>query len=125
MKNPVFVDGEFLKKDAKNYYHTMFLNDLVQFAHGCKTNVESHLETPELASLQLQKYGFGLAAALKIMECNTTVFWDRLDQLIQIIDPNFEINKKKRWESKTGLSYTLDFNDLTSSKRVNPDDTCI
>lgn len=46
-----------------------------------------------------------------------------LDQLIITIDPNADINKKKRWASKSGLSYAIDFNDITSYRRVSSDDS--
>lgn len=77
------------------------------------------LETPELGGLIIQKYGYGMAAAVKIL---SEVLDHRIpgevehDAATALVDPSWRENMHRRWNAQAGL-------DLSQSRpgSVQPD----
>lgn len=64
------------------------------------------LETPELGGLIIQKYGYGMAAAVEIL---SEIIDQRLpgevehDAATELVDPSWRENMRRRWNAQAGL----------------------
>jgi hypothetical protein len=76
------------------------LRELKSYAVGRKKDVARGAETPELAALLLDKYAWGVASALKLLEFPARNFTAEADRLVLEIDPDFAENRKKRWAAR-------------------------
>lgn len=59
-----------------------------EFAQGCKADVERGAETPGLASLMVEKYGYGLMKAADVLAVEDShLLTAEVDRLVAEIDP--------------------------------------
>jgi hypothetical protein len=77
------------------------------YAEGRKRDIERGAETPELASLMVEKFGYGMAKAAHIIGLDSKIMAE-VDRLIAEIDPEFRKTRQKRWDSRpAGLLLTV------------------
>jgi hypothetical protein len=76
------------------------LRELKTYADGRKQDVKRGAETPELAALLVEKYAWGVASALKVLEFPARNFIVEADRLVLEIDPKFMENKHRRWAAR-------------------------
>ncbi len=78
------------------------LRKLADYAQGRKSDVARGAETPHLAALLLQKYGYGLCDAFGEVfgrgELGPT--YADVDHAVEEIDPDWRENGKKRWAGR-------------------------
>lgn len=79
--------------------------DLAEYAEGRQIEVNKGRETPELAALLVQKYGYGMLAVLNHLsevEDGPRIGGDlNVDGAVASINPDWRESDKRRWESKT------------------------
>lgn len=79
---------------------------LVEEAEMRARECSQGLETPELGGLVVQKLGYGMAEAVKILE---QVFDVRapgavdFDAATALVDPNWRENMHARWQAQAGI----------------------
>jgi N-acetylglucosamine kinase-like BadF-type ATPase len=73
--------------------------DIRDYARSRQANVARKAETAALAATLVEKYAEGLAKALFIVGIDTNVT-QMADALVREIDPDFEANKKARWNAR-------------------------
>ena len=76
-----------------------------EYAKGRASDVARGAETPKLAALLLQKYGYGIADAVYVlfdngMDIDKSDIYNVVDKEVAKIDPNWRENAKKRWEGR-------------------------
>ncbi|KSQ21776.1 hypothetical protein APB26_32880 [Pseudomonas aeruginosa] len=77
------------------------LRKLDEYAAGRRSDVGRGAESPHLAALMLQKYGYGLCDAAEAIEPGgSLVKYSDVDALVEEIDPNWRENAKKRWAAR-------------------------
>lgn len=88
--------------------------ELRQYADGRKSDVRLGAETPALASLMVEKFGYGLnKAASALGVADSALLTAEVDRLVMEIDPEHRQHQQARWDSRpAALSVT------------NPDGTC-
>lgn len=80
---------------------TSLLRKLGEYASGRKSDVDRGAETPHLAALMLQKYGYGLCDAAELIAPRAgLVKHSDVDILVEEIDPSWRENAKKRWAAR-------------------------
>lgn len=78
--------------------------ELQEYASGRQKDVARGAETPELAALLVEKYGYGLAKAAVLaadmldVPCPDLI--SEVDRWVRRIDPNATENRQKRWERR-------------------------
>lgn len=79
-----------------------------EYAEGRKREVARGAETPALASLMIEKYGYGLIKAAEVLEVSElNLLTAEVDRLVAEIDPQHRKHQQYRWESRpAGLSIT-------------------
>jgi hypothetical protein len=85
------------------------LKKLAEYAKGRASDVARGAETPELAALLLQKYGYGLcdAFALCFPESQDRPSYGDVDAAVAVIDPEWQTSAKRRWAARpAGLAGT-------------------
>lgn len=78
---------------------TDVLRKLADYAEGRKKDVARGAETPHLAGLLVQKYGYGLCDAFAEVfgaKFDGPTYGD-VDRAVTEIDPQWQENAKKRW----------------------------
>lgn len=65
------------------------LNELRNYAENQKRNVAQGAQTPEVAALLLEKYGYGLAKAIQLADLPQINLIEYVHQLTLEIDPHF------------------------------------
>lgn len=84
--------------------HEKLLQEVVDCANGRKSNIERGAETPELAALIVEKYGHGMARALRLLaglaDCSVPDLRKDVDGLVLEIDPRVEDNRSRRWAAR-------------------------
>jgi hypothetical protein len=88
------------------YLGERLLRELRSYAEGRKKDVDRGAETPALAALLVEKYAWGLATAVKLLEFPAQNITAEADKLVAEIDPYFSENKRKRWAGRpAGITY--------------------
>lgn len=91
-----------IDENLKQQIRHRLVSDLREYAEGRKSNVARGAETPELAALLVQKYGYGAATAVSIIfDCLNEPKLDiykELDDIVAKIDPQWNEHQKQRWE---------------------------
>lgn len=84
------------------------LGEINEYAHGRKSDVARGAETPALASLMVEKYGYGLMKAAHLLGvADSELLTAEVDRLVAEIDPEHRKHQQYRWESRpAGLSVT-------------------
>lgn len=79
-----------------------------EYAAGRKSDVSRGAETPALASLMVEKYGYGLMKAADVLELtDSNLLTAEVNRLVVEIDPQHRKHQQYRWESRpSGLSVT-------------------
>lgn len=72
--------------------------DIRDYARSRQADVARNAETAALAATLVEKYAEGLAKALFIVGIDTNIT-QIADALVREIDPDFEANKKARWNA--------------------------
>lgn len=91
------MDNEFVTRQL--------IRRVEEYAKGRTSDVKRGAETPRLAALLLQKYGYGIIDAVFVL-CDNGIKIDRnavckvVDEEVAKIDPNWEENAKERWSGK-------------------------
>lgn len=90
--------------------YEQLLQEIIECAAARKTNIIHGAETPELAALLVEKYGHGMARALKVLanlaNCAATDLTRDVDELVLKIDPCFSENRARRRAARpAGLGY--------------------
>lgn len=84
--------------------HDRVLADLKSYAQSRKRDVARGAETPELAGLLVQKYGYGLAKALdlaaELADHPAPSLMGEVDKLVAEIDPDWRENQVRRFEAR-------------------------
>ena len=75
---------------------------LADYAERRKKDVERGAETPHLAGLLVQKYGYGLCDAFDEIFGSTVIgpTYADVDRAVAAIDPEWEANMNKRWTGR-------------------------
>lgn len=89
-----------LPAEKKEYYFKQILAEFEDYGQSRIKDVARNAETPQLAALLVEKYGYGLAKALFILGFDTQGLYDRIDTMIKEIDPQVKENRKLRWEAR-------------------------
>lgn len=89
-----------LPVQEKEYYFKQILAEFEDYGRSRIKDVGRNAETPQLAALLVEKYGYGLAKALFIMGFDTQELYNRIDTMIKEIDPLVKENRKLRWEAR-------------------------
>src|SRR5262245_50401661 len=79
---------------------------LQEYAEGRADDVSRGLETPALAGLLVQKYGYGMAAAAQVFDdVFETHFRSGIDfdAATASVDPDWRENMHKRWSAKADV----------------------
>lgn len=78
------------------------------YAQERKADIERGAETPALASLMVEKYGYGLMKAAEVLAmADSHLLTAEVDRLVIEIDPQHRKHQQYRWESRpAGLSIT-------------------
>jgi hypothetical protein len=84
------------------------ISEIEQYAVGRKSDIDRGAETPALASLMVEKYGYGLMKAADLLGlADAQLLAATVDRLVVEIDPQFRKRQQYRWESRpAGLSIT-------------------
>jgi hypothetical protein len=84
--------------------HDRVQADLKSYAESRKRDVARGAETPELAGLLVQKYGYGLAKALdlaaELADHPAPSLTTEVDRLVAEIDPHWRENQVRRFEAR-------------------------
>ncbi len=84
----------------------LLIHDLREYAAGRKADVARGAETPALAALLLEKYGYGLAKAASLLRdasdgnIKPSEVMAEVDALVAEIDPEWKAHRHLRWESR-------------------------
>lgn len=86
----------------------LLIAELRQYADGRKSDVRRGAETPALASLLVEKFGYGLSkAAGALGVSDSALLTAEVDRLVQEIDPEYRQHQQTRWDSRpAALSLT-------------------
>lgn len=78
------------------------------YAEGRKSDIARGAETPALASLMIEKYGYGLMKAADVLGvAESNLLTAEVDRLVADIDPQHRKHQQYRWgSSPAGLSIT-------------------
>jgi len=88
--------------------------ELRLYADGRKSDVSRGAETAALASLMVEKFGYGLSkAAAALGVGDSAILTAEVDRLVEEIDPEHRHHQQGRWDSRPAA--------LTVT---NPDGTC-
>ena len=75
-----------------------------RYAESRKKDVARGAETPELAALLVQKYGYGLAdsasLAANLEDCPKPDLMKDVDQLVASIDPDWRTHQQRRFDAR-------------------------
>ena len=84
--------------------HDRVKANLKSYAESRKKDVARGAETPELAGLLVQKYGYGLAQALDLAadlaDHPAPGLMAEVDRLVAEIDPDWRANQVRRFEAR-------------------------
>lgn len=88
-----------------NYVTEELIKNIQQYAKGRASDVKRGAETPRFAALLLQKYGYGILEAVRILDdenrtIDTAKLWKVVDEEVEKIDPQWREHMHKRWEGK-------------------------
>lgn len=89
----------------QKYTTERLIFEIQNYAKGRTSDVERGAETPRFAALLLQKYGYGMIDAIRIMTDNdrsidTSLLYKILDEEVEKIDPKWQEHMKERWEAR-------------------------
>jgi hypothetical protein len=80
------------------------LEDLEGYGEGRLKDVRRGAETPALAALLLEKYGYGLSQALRraaeVMAVPHVDLTPEVDRWTHEIDPHFDAHRQQRWSAR-------------------------
>lgn len=84
------------------------LAEIRSYADGRKSDVARGAETPALAALMFEKYGYGLVKAAGILGVPAPdQLMQEVDRLVVEINPECRRHRQYRWESRpAGLALT-------------------
>lgn len=75
-----------------------------EYAEGRASDVANGLETPRFAALLLQKYAYGIADAVRVLQVNglevDTSLYSVVDEEVAKIDPKWREHMHERWASR-------------------------
>lgn len=92
--------------DVADRFVKLVIHDLREYAVGRKNDVARGAETPALAALLLEKYGYGLAKAASLLRdasdghIKPPDVIAEVDALVAEIDPDWKAHRHLRWESR-------------------------
>lgn len=100
------------------------IKQIRDYANGRKADIARGAETPTLAALLLQKYGFGLADAVNIFYDNlraSDILIQVLDEETSKIDPQWREHNKERWTGQPADIITCSENEVNDKiqKAIN------
>jgi hypothetical protein len=80
--------------------------EIEHYAIGRKSDVARGAETPALASLMVEKFGYGLVKAADLLGlADSSLLTAGVDRLVVEIDPQYRKHQQCRWDSRpAGLS---------------------
>ncbi|MDN8102610.1 hypothetical protein [Burkholderia multivorans] len=78
------------------------------YAQGRKSDIARGAESPALASLMVEKFGYGLMKAADVLAlADSHLLTAEVDRLVVEIDPQHRKHQQYRWDSRpAGLSIT-------------------
>jgi hypothetical protein len=105
----VRTQAEIAAENLENSGVGRLIADMNEYAKGRKSDVARGAETPALASLMVEKYGYGLAKAASILGvADSNLLMAEIDRLVLEIDSEHSKHQQHRWQSKpAGLSVTV------------------
>jgi hypothetical protein len=77
-----------------------FFNEIRDYARSRRNDVGRNAETPELAATLVDKFGTGLIQGARLIEFDVGPLRKELDRLVLDIDPDFVLNRQKRWAAR-------------------------
>lgn len=96
---------------AEQFEHSpvgRLIAEIREYAQGRKADVARGAETPALASLMVEKFGYGLMRAADVLALpDSLLLTAEVDRLVVEIDPQYRKHQQFRWDSRpAGLSVT-------------------
>ena len=84
------------------------ITEIQTYADERKKDIARRAETPALAGLMVEKYGYGLMKAADLLGVvGSHLLTNEVDRLVRELDPQYLENQIFRWESRpAGLSVT-------------------
>jgi hypothetical protein len=76
------------------------LHEIRSAAEGRMSDVERGAESAPLAAALFDKFGWGVTTAARVLGIDTAVLQAEIDALARRIDPEFDANKKLRWQAR-------------------------
>lgn len=102
------TSGEIAQESFEQSPAGRLLAELRLYANGRKTDIARGAESPALAGLMVEKYGYGLMKAADVMGvADVHLLTAEVDRLVNEIDPQHRKHQQYRWDSRpAGLSVT-------------------
>lgn len=96
---------------AERFEHSpvgRLIAEIRDYAKGRKSDIARGAESPALASLMVEKYGYGLMKAADLLAlADSDLLTAEVDRLVVEIDPQHRKHQQYRWGSRpAGLSIT-------------------
>lgn len=91
--------------DLKGYEHVIssiedrMLYELKLFAQSRINDIARGAETPQLAALLVEKYGYGMAKAAEVVGLNINIH-NEVDVLVREINPDQKLTNQLRWNAR-------------------------
>lgn len=93
-------------KEIARRFSILAIRDIREYAEGRKSDIARGAETPALAALLVEKYGYGLAKSCSLLIDASDGYIKpvnviaEVDKLIEEIDPDFKENRHNRWAAR-------------------------
>ncbi len=91
--------AELLPRSFQEAIEAQLLTEIRSYADGRMSDVSRGAETPELAAVLLEKFGWGMARAVQIIGVDSSLMAE-VDRLAREIDPDFETHRATRWAAR-------------------------
>jgi len=114
-----------LSMEDQSYYRAGIVQELENYAAARRASVLRGAETPELAALLTEKFGYGVAKALFVLHFDLGDIYAETNRLVLEIDPTALENRQKRWNARpaglTGNVFMIDPTQPSSATRSDAD----
>ena len=91
--------AEPLPRSFQEAIEVQLLAEVRSYADGRMSDVSRGAETPELAAVLLEKFGWGMSRAAHIIGVDSGLMAE-IDRLAREIDPDFEAHRASRWAAR-------------------------
>lgn len=98
MTNTVRPEG--VTQEQAHHWLELLRREARSAAQGRLSDVQRGAETPAVAAALFDKFGAGLCCATHILGLDSGTLQREVDALAREIDPDFDANRKARWEAR-------------------------